>query len=148
MNRVYFLLARPAINVTQNAWIKIRDILEILKNRNLSIDISKKNKSNLHIDNSFLFSATGGGCNGFNYNFELLEKKIFNEIILCKHSIVENDEMKVYIDPLSEIYLLGTTIDYQKENYSKGIYDSKFVFTPDKNKAISCGCGVSFSPKF
>ena len=40
---------------------------------------------------------------------------------LCNHSIVENDQMKIYIDPLSEIYLLGTTIDYQNENYSKNL---------------------------
>ena len=102
MNRAFSSLARPAINVTQNAWIKMRNIVE--KNRNLLINTNenKNNKTNVHIENSFLFSATGGGCNGFNYNFELLEKKIFNEIILCNHSIVENDQMKIYIDPLCQ----------------------------------------------
>ena len=48
---------------------------------------------------------------------------------------------------MCEIYLIGTTIDYQFEDVKKGIYDSKFIFTPDKKIATSCGCGVSFSPK-
>ena len=45
------------------------------------------------------------------------------------------------------MYLLGTTIDYVKEDYSKNIFESKFVYIPDKDKATSCGCGVSFNPK-
>ena len=31
---------------------------------------------------------------------------------------------EVYIDPLSELYLIGTTIDYQYEDYQKGIYET------------------------
>ena len=45
------------------------------------------------------------------------------------------------------MYLLGTTIDYISEDYSKGQYESKFVFNVDKKFASSCGCGISFSPK-
>ena len=51
------------------------------------------------------------------------------------------------MDPLAELYLLGTTIDYVKEDYSKNIIESKFVYILDKNMANSCGCGVSFNPK-
>ena len=42
---------------------------------------------------------------------------------------------------------LEWTIDYISEDYSKGQYESKFVFNVDKKFASSCGCGVSFSPK-
>ena len=45
------------------------------------------------------------------------------------------------------MYLLGTTIDYVREDYSENIFESKFVYIPDKNMATSCGCGVSFTPK-
>ena len=45
------------------------------------------------------------------------------------------------------MFLIGTKIDYINENYSKNIFESKFIFTPDKNFATSCGCGVSFNPK-
>jgi Fe-S cluster assembly iron-binding protein IscA len=51
------------------------------------------------------------------------------------------------MDSLAELYLLGTTIDYVKEDYSKNIIESKFVYILDKNMATSCGCGVSFNPK-
>ena len=56
-------------------------------------------------------------------------------------------DKKVYIDPVSEMYLLGTTIDYMKEDYSKKIYENKFIYEVDKNLMTSCGCGISFSPK-
>ena len=43
--------------------------------------------------------------------------------------------------------LLGTKIDYIKEDFSKGQYENKFVYEVDKELMTSCGCGVSFSPK-
>ena len=46
---------------------------------------------------------------------------------------------------LSEMLLLGTTIDYINEDYQKQLYESKFVFIPDKKVASTCGCGVSFN---
>jgi Fe-S cluster assembly iron-binding protein IscA len=58
-----------------------------------------------------------------------------------------NNNIKIYIDQLSEFYLLGTKIDYISEDFNKNIFESKFTFTPNKNKASSCGCGISFSPK-
>ena len=61
--------------------------------------------------------------------------------------IVTNDKSKVYIDPLSELYLSGTTIDYINEDIKKNIYESKFIYEIDKNLMTSCGCGISFSPK-
>ena len=57
------------------------------------------------------------------------------------------DGNHVFVDPMSEMLLLGTTIDYIKEDYNNQIYESKFIFTPRKELATSCGCGVSFSPR-
>ena len=45
------------------------------------------------------------------------------------------------------MYLLGTTIDYIHEDYSKGQFESKFKFELNKESMTGCGCGVSFSPK-
>ena len=119
------------ITVTNNAWKKINDIL----------------KSNNDV--AMIFSADGGGCNGFNYKLNPMKKKEFNIIQLesekINPSILNNGESKIVIDPLSEMLLLGTTIDYIKENYQKGIYESKFVFIPDKKIASTCGCGISFN---
>ena len=119
------------INITENAWSKM-------------ININKKT-TNLY---GFLFSAKAGGCNGFSYIFSVLDENDFIDIHKgnIKPNYVEKYNMKVYVDPMSEFYLLGTTIDYIREDISKNIFESKFIFTPDKNKASTCGCGVSFSP--
>jgi Fe-S cluster assembly iron-binding protein IscA len=65
-----------------------------------------------------------------------------------KSTILVNAGSKVYIESKSEFYLIGTRIDFVKEDYSKNIFESKCTFTQDKEKASSCGCGVSFSPRF
>lgn len=116
-----------SIKITKTAWGKIGTILK------------QTNKC------SFLFSATGGGCNGYNYNFKAIEKDKFNSIInetKIKPTIIENNNYKVLIDPLSEFLLIGTTIDFEEN-----IYESKFIFITNKDNAYSCGCGTSFSPR-
>ena len=122
---------RVPIIVTKKAWEKM-------------FNIASKN-----INNNFLFSANGGGCNGFNYKLELIKNNDINELLnnKIKPSIIENNNVKLIIEPTSELLLLGTTIDYIKEDYSKNIFESKFIFTPKKDFATTCGCGVSFSLK-
>ena len=58
-----------------------------------------------------------------------------------------NENTNIYIEPISEMYLIGTTIDYIEEDVNKGIFENKFVYKIDKNIASSCGCGISFTPK-
>ena len=125
-------ILKGPIKVTNNAWSKIDTIM---------------NKSNNNI--GFLFSISSGGCNGFNYNLNLLESDELDELNKdkLKMSYVESNNLRVYIEQKSEFYLLGTTIDYVNEDFSKNIFESKFIFKPDKEKASTCGCGVSFSPK-
>jgi iron-sulfur cluster assembly accessory protein len=115
------------INVTKSAWSKMGQII----------------KSNTNY--AFLFSISSGGCNGFNYELSTIDKNEYNDLV--KPNILEYEDIKLAVDPLAEMYLLGTTIDYVKEDYSKNIFESKFVYIPDKNMATSCGCGVSFTPK-
>ena len=126
-----------SIRITQNAWAKMRDIIF-------------KSKHNL----GFIYSASSGGCNGFNFELNIIQKKEYDNIVKHKFYSVLTDETKetnettnVYVDPLSEMILLGTTIDYIHEDYSKGQFESKFNFIIDKELMTSCGCGISFSPK-
>ena len=35
----------------------------------------------------------------------------------------------------------------KNEDFNKGIFESKFIYNIDKEKASSCGCGVSFMPR-
>jgi len=122
------------ITISTNAWDKMTHILE---------------KSNEY---AFVFFATGGGCNGFNYKLESIDEideKKFDNLTAEQPTptIVTNSNTQVVIEPMSEMLLLGTTIDFIEEDYSKNIFESRFIFTPEKDFATSCGCGISFSPK-
>ena len=118
------------INVTANAWKKMGSIIKKSNNKN-----------------GFIFGANSGGCNGFNFDLRLIEKEEKQEIMKMKPSILTNDDVNLYIEPLSEMHLIGTTIDYINEDFSKGIFENKFVYKIDKKLASSCGCGVSFMPR-
>ena len=112
LKRMYSISKKIPIIVSNNAWNKMGNIL--------------KNK----ISYAFLFSARGGGCNGFNYNLETIDKNQFDELYKTKlqPTLINNGDTNLVIDPLSEMLLLGTTIDYIKEDYSKNIFESKFYF--------------------
>ena len=118
------IFKKPIIIITENAWNKI-------------ININKK----VIVNNGFLFSAKTGGCNGFNYNFNMLKNDEFNEIHKgkLKPNYIEKYNIKVYIDPSSEFYLLGTKIDYVNE-----LIGSSFKIS-NPLASSSCGCGTSFS---
>ena len=119
------------IQVTKNAWTKMSQIIRSTKNHY-----------------GFIYSASSGGCNGFNFELNLLEKKLHKQITTNKfHTVLNDGDTKLYIDPISEMYLLGTTIDYIHEDYENKIFESKFHFEINKENMTSCGCGISFSPK-
>ena len=78
------------IQITKNAWKKITEIIHTSKNQY-----------------GMIFSASSGGCNGFNFQLDLLTNGIHQKINQNKFlTILKNNESKVYIDPLSEMYLL------------------------------------------
>ena len=123
---------KSVISITNMAWKKI-------------ISITQSQQAI-----GFLFFAESGGCNGFNYKLDLLNDNEYEKII-NKHkfppTILEKKSTKIIVDPSSEMILFGTQIDYVTEDYTKGLYENKFVFIPDKELVSSCGCGVSFNPK-
>ena len=123
------------LNITKNAWNKMNDIIY---------------KEGAYC---FYLSAKSGGCNGFSYDLKLFNRDEYKKNIstqknvnVIKNQNIKNQNIKLYVDPFSEMLLMGTTIDFIKEDYKKGIFENKFTFTPDKNIASSCGCGVSFNP--
>ena len=123
-------MSKNIINVTANAWKKMGSIIQKSNNKN-----------------GFIFGANSGGCNGFNFDLRLIETEEQQEIMKMKPSILTNNEVNLYIEPLSEMYLIGTTIDYIHEDFSKGVFENKFVYKIDRELASSCGCGVSFMPR-
>lgn len=116
--------------VTNSAWGKL---ISIIRNSN---------------NNSFMLSATSGGCNGFNYNFTMISDNKYIELVKQKALMENNQNVNVLIDPKSEYLLSGTTIDYLKQDLKKGVFESKFIFIPDKKQAHVCGCGNSFNYKY
>ena len=121
-----------SIQITQNSWKKMSNIIKLSKNKY-----------------GFLYSASSGGCNGFNFNLDLLDKKTFLSISQTTfHTHLSfDDTTHLYVDPLSELHLHGTSIDYITEDITKGQFENKFIFNVDPNLMTSCGCGISFSPK-
>ena len=101
------------IQITKNAWQKINEIIHKTNNQY-----------------GMIYSASSGGCNGFNFELELLTNAIHQKINQNKFlTILTNEKSKVYIDPLSEMYLLGTIVDYQMEDINKDIYEASLMRT-------------------
>ena len=73
-----------------------------------------------------------GGCAGMSYMMEYAKEAKKNE------EIIEDKGVKVFIDSSAIMYLLGTEMDYKKEEFS-----STFVFN-NPNETERCGCGESF----
>ena len=75
----------------------------------------------------------GGGCSGLSYNIR------FDSQPRERDRIFHFEDVRVFVDPKSFIYLHGMTLDYQETLMQQG-----FVFVnPNAQKA--CGCGTSFS---
>lgn len=74
----------------------------------------------------------GGGCSGLSYDMN------FDKMKTGDHEF-DFENLKVYVDPKSYLYLNGITLDYKDTLQDKGF---KFI---NPNAAKSCGCGESFS---
>jgi iron-sulfur cluster assembly protein len=73
-----------------------------------------------------------GGCAGMSYIMEYAKEINPND------EVIEDKGVKVFVDPGAIMYLLGTEMDYKKEEFS-----STFVFK-NPNETERCGCGESF----
>ena len=78
-------------------------------------------------------SVSGGGCSGFQYEFDLDDKITNND-----HKI-EKDGSTILIDSVSLVYLLGSEVDFVDD-----LIGASFQIK-NPNATASCGCGTSFS---
>ncbi len=78
-------------------------------------------------------SVSGGGCSGFQYEFDL--DNVNND---SDHAI-EKDGSTILIDSISLVYLLGSEIDFVDD-----LIGASFQIN-NPNATASCGCGTSFS---
>jgi iron-sulfur cluster insertion protein len=78
-------------------------------------------------------SVEGGGCSGFQYNFALDPGEEEGDIA------VERDGVRVVVDGMSLLYLMGCEIDYVED------LTGAYFRVNNPNAAASCGCGNSFA---
>lgn len=108
-----------SVNISNSAIERIREI--------------KSKPENLE---KFLrISISGGGCSGFQYIFELDDKKSDDDIILAKDSA----KTLAVTDETSIPFLDGATLEFVKE------LGASYFKVNNPNAKASCGCGSSFS---
>ena len=112
---VKFIMSQ-IIKLSDNAASRIKDIMSNAQKDAIGVRVSVKS----------------GGCAGMSYVMEYSKKINPND------EVVEDKGVKVFIDPAAVLYLLGTEMDYKKEEFS-----SSFVFN-NPNETERCGCGESF----
>ena len=109
-------MSEQVIKVSQNAAERIKEILSKAEDKTIGVRVGVKS----------------GGCAGMSYVMEYTKKINPND------EIIEDKGVKVFVDSAAIMYLLGTEMDYKKEELS-----STFVFN-NPNETERCGCGESF----
>ena len=79
-------------------------------------------------------AVVGGGCSGFQYSLDIDKDERAGD------SIFEINGVKVFVDPMSSMYLMGVEIDYVEGQYGQSGFSFK-----NPNAKSTCGCGSSFS---
>ena len=109
-------MSEQVIKLSDNAANRIKEIMSKADNKTIGVRVGVKS----------------GGCAGMSYVLEYSKKLNPND------EVIEDKGVKVFIDPAAVMYLLGTEMDYKKEEFS-----STFVFN-NPNETERCGCGESF----
>lgn len=107
------------VNLTNSALERIREIQQKDLNREKFLRIS----------------VSGGGCSGFQYIFELDEKRRDDDIKILE----ENSKIIAVTDETSLPFLEGAEVDFVKE------LGASYFKVNNPNAKASCGCGSSFS---
>ena len=108
---------KQAITLSNSAATRIKEIMSKDEKNSLGVRVGVKS----------------GGCAGMSYIMEYAKEINPND------EVIEDKGVKVFIDAGAIMYLLGTEMDYKKEEFS-----STFVFK-NPNETERCGCGESFN---
>ena len=109
-------MTKQIISLSNNAAERIKEIMSKAEKGSLGLRVGVK----------------AGGCAGMSYIME------YTKEISPSDEIIEDKGVKLFVDPGAIMYLLGTEMDYKKEQFS-----SSFVFK-NPNETERCGCGESF----
>src|SRR2546423_4895357 len=111
---------RPkAIKLSQSAAARIREIMADTDGKVQGVRVG----------------VTNGGCAGMSYTMDYAESpQAFEEV-------VEDQGVKVFIDPKAIMFLIGTEMDFVRDKLA-----ARFVFN-NPNQTAACGCGESVTLK-
>ena len=109
-------MMKQIITLSDNAAQRIKEIMSKAESNAVGVRVGVKS----------------GGCAGMSYIME------YTQEINPNDEIIEEKGVKLFIDSGAIMYLLGTEMDYKKEEFS-----SSFVFK-NPNETERCGCGESF----
>lgn len=79
------------------------------------------------------FGVQKTGCSGWGYVVDLARDQRDGDLV------VEQDGVRVFVDPQSAPLVAGTRIDFAREGLNE-----QFTFS-NPNMAAECGCGESFT---
>lgn len=82
---------------------------------------------------SLRVAVLGGGCSGFQYEFELADDVAEDDLV------IEGKGQRVLVDPESLPFLAGSVLDFKDE-----LIGARFA-VENPNATATCGCGTSFS---
>src|SRR6266852_4085093 len=105
------------VNLTDNAIAKVKEIMA----------------QQDPIPAGLRIGVVGGGCSGFSYNMS------FENASGMMDKVFTFDDLKVFVDATSAMYLNGCVVDYVETLEAAG-----FKFE-NPNVKSTCGCGSSFS---
>jgi iron-sulfur cluster assembly protein len=108
---------RNDITISEKA---IKEIRKIMEENNFTPDVGLR------------IGVKGGGCSGLTYSMG------FDPESREGDSIMEQDDIKLYVDGKSLFYLMGIELDF-----TDGLDGKGFVFN-NPNATKTCGCGESF----
>ena len=108
---------KSEITITEKAK---KEILRIMKENNVPENYGLR------------VGVKGGGCSGLTYTLNFDGDKKTGD------TIIEDENIKLFIDGKSLFYLMGTELDF-----SDGLNGKGFIFN-NPNAAKTCGCGDSF----
>jgi iron-sulfur cluster assembly protein len=77
--------------------------------------------------------VTNGGCAGMSYTMD------YAESVRPLDEVVEDQGVKIFIDPKAILFLIGTEMDFVREKLG-----ARFTFN-NPNQTAACGCGESVS---
>lgn len=109
--------AKPILRLTDAAVEKVKSMMEK----------EGRQDCGLRVD------VVTGGCAGLSYDLRFQKKPYDNDIV------VEQGDLRIFINPESRPFLNGVEIDYADTLKASG-----FQYK-NPNAKNSCGCGISFS---